>query len=101
MFTGLTVVQKYGCNKIIAQSLVASILQWNRTKIIDDDSMNLFLSTVNTDCKIILNLYYIITYLTFILIFLVIVSRSCTQNHELSPFLTADSFVLTSYLLTK
>lgn len=45
-------MQNYGCHEIIAQSIVASVLQWNRSKIIDDNTMNLLLSTVNSDGKI-------------------------------------------------
>lgn len=53
LFIGLKVIQNYGCHKIIAQTVVASILQWNRTKVIDINTLNLFLSTVNSDCKLI------------------------------------------------
>lgn len=52
-FLGSKVIQNYGCYEIIAQTLVASCLQWNRAKVIDDETMNLFLSTINSDCKII------------------------------------------------
>lgn len=55
----MTVIQKYKCHKIIAQTVVASILQWNRTKVIDDNTMNLFLSAVNnSNCKNILIKYF-------------------------------------------
>lgn len=47
----MQVIQNYTCHKIIAQTVVASILQWNHTKVIDDNTMNLFLSIVNkSDC---------------------------------------------------
>lgn len=57
LFIGLKVIQNYGCHKIVAQTIIACILQWNRTKIIDDNTMHLSLSTINSDSKII---YFII-----------------------------------------
>lgn len=42
-------MRNYGCHEIIAQAIVASVLQWNRSKIIDDDTMNLLMSIVNSD----------------------------------------------------
>lgn len=49
---GIKVMQNYYCHKIIAQTIVASVLQWNRSKVIDDETMNLLLSTANSDGKI-------------------------------------------------
>ncbi|KAL5242600.1 hypothetical protein ACI65C_010010 [Semiaphis heraclei] len=76
----LNVVRKYGCHKIIAQAVVASVLQWNRTKLIDDDKITMILSTFNSEIAI---------------------SRSCAKNHKLFPFLSSDSFLITSYSLIK
>ncbi|XP_025412636.1 uncharacterized protein LOC112685081 isoform X2 [Sipha flava] len=76
----LKVIKNFGCHKIVAQTVIASILQWNRAKVIDCDTMNLFLSTVNSDLT---------------------VSRSCTQNHKLSLYLTTDSSLIIPYLLIK
>lgn len=98
---GLKVIQNYGCHKIIGQTVVASILQWNRTKVINDDTMKLFLTIVNSDCKPTFFDYFYNNIYYLILIFSVIIIRSCTQNHKLLPFLTTDSFLITSYLLTK
>ncbi|VVC38584.1 Armadillo-like helical,Domain of unknown function DUF3730 [Cinara cedri] len=76
----LKVIQNYGCHKIIAQTMVVSILQWNRTKVVDDEIMNLFLLTINSD---------------------LIITKSCSQNHNLLPYLTTDSFLIISYSLVK
>lgn len=76
----LNVVKKYGCHKIIAQAVVASILQWNRTKLIDDDQIIVIFSTFNSD---------------------IAVSRACAKSHKLFPFLSSDSCLITSYSLIK
>jgi len=98
----LNVVQKYGCHKIIAQSVIASILQWNRTKLIDDNKMTMILSTLNSDSKILI--YILETSIistSYIFIFLAAISRSCTEIHNLFSFLSSDSFLMTSYSLIK
>ncbi|XP_060848840.1 uncharacterized protein LOC132928291 isoform X1 [Rhopalosiphum padi] len=74
----LNIIQKYGCHKIIAQTVVASILQWSNTKLIDNEKMTMILSIFNSD---------------------IAVSKSCANNHKLHPFLSSDSFLMTSYSL--
>ncbi|KAF0756958.1 DUF3730 domain-containing protein [Aphis craccivora] len=76
----LNIVQKYGCHKIIAQTVVASILQWNRTKLINNEKMIMIFSTFNSDN---------------------VISKSCANNHKLYPFLSSDSFLMSSYSLIK
>lgn len=101
----MQIIENYGCHKIIAQSVVASILQWNRTKVIDENTLNAFLSAANSNSKFILILYFIMMWnTTHILKFSVIVSayqsRLCKNNHKLFSFLTTGSILIT-YSLTR
>ncbi|XP_050423893.1 uncharacterized protein LOC126835384 isoform X2 [Adelges cooleyi] len=77
----LNIIQNYGCHKIIAQTLLASIFQWNQNKGIINDSIESIVSTVNFNSTSKL--------------------RSCQNYHEMSPFMRADCHITMSIQLIK